>query len=162
VTSLAEIAYGAGWSIVKATPRALAWPVFRAAADRAARRNGPGTQRLRRNLRQVVGPDMPDAELDELVRAGLRSYARYWLDAFQLPRYSREQFLTMFAIERGRHGLRHRAAALGQLGHGRRLGLRERLAADHGRGAAQAGGRLPEVRRVPRVARHGDHPDRRW
>ncbi|MBX6748834.1 MAG: phosphatidylinositol mannoside acyltransferase [Micromonosporaceae bacterium] len=95
------MAYGAGWSIVKATPRSLAWPVFRAAADRAARRNGPGTQRLRRNLRQVVGPDMSDAELDELVRAGLRSYARYWLDAFQLPRYSREDFLTMFAIENG-------------------------------------------------------------
>jgi KDO2-lipid IV(A) lauroyltransferase len=99
VISLAELAYGAGWSIVKAMPRSVAWPVFRAAADRAARRNGPGTQRLRGNLRRVVGPDLPEAELDELVRAGLRSYARYWLDAFQLPRYSREQFLTMFSLE---------------------------------------------------------------
>jgi KDO2-lipid IV(A) lauroyltransferase len=99
VTSLVELAYGAGWSVVKALPRSVAWPVFRAAADRAARRNGPGTQRLRGNLRQVVGPDMPDAELDELVRAGLRSYARYWLDAFQLPRYSREQVLGMFSLQ---------------------------------------------------------------
>jgi len=99
VISLVELAYGAGWSIVKATPRSLAWPVFRAAADHAARRNGPGTQRLRGNLRRVVGPDMSDAELDDLVRAGLRSYARYWLDAFQLPRYSRDQLLTMFAVE---------------------------------------------------------------
>jgi lauroyl/myristoyl acyltransferase len=99
--SLVELAYTAGWTVVRSVPRSVAWPAFRAAADRAARRNGPATQRLRRNLRQVVGPDLPEAELDELVRAGLRSYARYWLDMFQLPRYSPAQFRTMFALENG-------------------------------------------------------------
>lgn len=101
MTTLAELTYGAGWSVVKALPRSVVWPVFRAAADRAARRNGPATQRLRRNLRQVVGPDLPEAELDVLVRDGLRSYARYWLDAFQLPRYSRDQLGGMFELENG-------------------------------------------------------------
>src|SRR4030095_4472216 len=70
-------------------------------ADRAARRNGPGTQRLRRNLRQVVGPAMPEVELDALVRDGLRSYARYWLEAFQLPKYSQKQVLKDFHLENG-------------------------------------------------------------
>jgi KDO2-lipid IV(A) lauroyltransferase len=41
---------------------------------------------LRKNLRRVVGPDMPEPELDELVGAGLRSYARYWLETFRLPK----------------------------------------------------------------------------
>jgi KDO2-lipid IV(A) lauroyltransferase len=99
MTSLVELGYGVGWSVVKALPRSVVWPVFRAGADRAARRNGPGAQRLRRNLRQVVGPDMPEAELDILVRDGLRSYARYWMDAFQLPRYSRQEIEETFELE---------------------------------------------------------------
>jgi KDO2-lipid IV(A) lauroyltransferase len=101
MTSLVEFGYAAGWSVIKALPRSVVWPVFRAGADRAARKNGPGTQRLRRNLRRVVGPDMSDAELDLLVRDGLRSYARYWLEAFRLPTLSREQVLSGFDLERG-------------------------------------------------------------
>jgi phosphatidylinositol dimannoside acyltransferase len=101
VSNLAELGYAAGWSVIKALPKSVVWPVFRVAADRAARRNGPGTQRLRRNLRQVVGPTMPEAELDTLVREGLRSYARYWLEAFQLPRYSQEQVLRDFDLQNG-------------------------------------------------------------
>jgi KDO2-lipid IV(A) lauroyltransferase len=98
VTGLVELLYGAGWSVVKALPRSVVWPVFRAGADQAARRNGPGTQRLRRNLRQVVGPDVPESDLDDLVRKGLRSYARYWLDAFQLPRFSRAELQKRFDL----------------------------------------------------------------
>ena len=99
MTSLVELGYGAGWSVLKALPRSVVWPAFRTGADRAARKNGPGTQRLRRNLRQVVGPELPEAELDVLVRDGLRSYARYWLDAFQLQRYSTSQLNAMFRME---------------------------------------------------------------
>ncbi|OJF13526.1 phosphatidylinositol mannoside acyltransferase [Couchioplanes caeruleus] len=95
---LTELGYAAGWRLVRTLPLPAARAIFNAAADRAARGNGPGTQRLRRNLRQVVGPDMGDAELDELVRAGLRSYARYWMEAFRLPSQSREQFLDGFHL----------------------------------------------------------------
>lgn len=91
--------YAAGWSVIKAVPRPAAWAVFRAGADRAARRNGPGAQRLRRNLRQVVGPDPTEAELDLLVRDGLRSYARYWLEAFRLPRLDKAAILRTFTLE---------------------------------------------------------------
>jgi KDO2-lipid IV(A) lauroyltransferase len=95
---LVGLGYAAGWRLVRSLPRPAARALFTAAADRAHRSNGPGTQRLRRNLRQVVGPDMPDAELEALVRAGLRSYARYWMEAFRLPSQSREQFLADFRV----------------------------------------------------------------
>jgi KDO2-lipid IV(A) lauroyltransferase len=90
---LTEIGFAAGWRVVRMLPLPVARRLFRYAADHAYRRNGPGTQRLRRNLAQVV-PDLPDS----LVRDGLRSYARYWLEAFRLPSQTREQFLAGFGI----------------------------------------------------------------
>jgi phosphatidylinositol dimannoside acyltransferase len=95
---LTELGYAAGWRVVRTLPLPAARALFNAGADRAARGNGPGIQRLRRNLRQVVGPDMPDAELDELVRAGMRSYARYWMEAFRLPSQSKQDFLRDFHL----------------------------------------------------------------
>jgi KDO2-lipid IV(A) lauroyltransferase len=96
-----ELGYAAGWSLIKNLPRPLVWSAFRYAADRAARRGGPGAQRLRGNLRQVVGPDLPEAELDLLVRDGLRSYARYWLEAFRLTKLSHTELLTTFELRNG-------------------------------------------------------------
>ena len=63
------------------------------ARDLAARRGGPGARRLRANLRRVV-PDAAPGELDALVRAGLRSYARYWCEAFRLPSMDRAAVLA--------------------------------------------------------------------
>jgi lauroyl/myristoyl acyltransferase len=96
---LIAFGYAAGWRIIRALPLPAARALFNAVADRGFRGNGPGTQRLRRNLRQVVGPELPEAELEELVRAGLRSYARYWMEAFRLPSRSRAQHLTDFRLE---------------------------------------------------------------
>jgi lauroyl/myristoyl acyltransferase len=98
VSRLADLGYAAGWSLVKNLPESVVWRAFQAGADRAARRNGPGAQRLRRNLRQVVGPDLPEAELDVLVREGLRSYGRYWMEAFRLPRLSKEKIAAGFEL----------------------------------------------------------------
>ncbi len=95
---LTELGYAAGWRLVRMLPLRAARALFNTGADRAARANGPGIQRLRRNLRMVVGPGLPEAELDELVRAGLRSYARYWMEAFRLPSQSRESLRTDFNL----------------------------------------------------------------
>ncbi|HEY2271927.1 MAG TPA: phosphatidylinositol mannoside acyltransferase [Jatrophihabitantaceae bacterium] len=81
-----DLGYAAGWGLVKSAPSGLARRSFAAVADAASVRNGKGAQQLRKNLRRVVGPDMPEPELDELVGAGLRSYARYWLETFRLPK----------------------------------------------------------------------------
>jgi lauroyl/myristoyl acyltransferase len=81
---LSELAYATGWGVVRGMPEPMAKGVFRAAADLGARRNGPGTRQMRRNYARVV-PQAGPAELDELVRAGLRSYARFWKETFRLP-----------------------------------------------------------------------------
>jgi lauroyl/myristoyl acyltransferase len=104
--SLVELGYTAGFGLVKALPRPVAWPAFAVAADTAARRHRRGkgdksTARLAANLRRVVGDSMPQAEFDGLLRRALRSYARYYLDAFQLPARSHDQILRGFRLERG-------------------------------------------------------------
>ena len=98
---------------------------------------------------------MPEAELDALVRAGLRSYARYWLEAFRLPSQTREQLLDRLPSSAQYDELKARAAAratgvvlalphAGNWDAAARLGGRQRLADGHGRRAAQAGGRVYE------------------
>lgn len=84
VGGLADLGYGAGWGLVRRLPAPIASGVFRAGADWAAKRGGAGVRQLRRNLARVV-PRAGEDELDELVRDGVRSYARYWCEAFRLP-----------------------------------------------------------------------------
>jgi KDO2-lipid IV(A) lauroyltransferase len=93
---LTGFGYAAGWRLVRALPLPAARAIFNAAADRAFRSNGPGTQRLRRNLSMVLGPG---DDLEATVRAGLRSYARYWMEAFRLPSQSRGQMLAGFDLD---------------------------------------------------------------
>jgi phosphatidylinositol dimannoside acyltransferase len=84
VSRFAEVGYAAGWQLLRFAPGELVARAFRAGADLAARRDGAGARQLRRNLARVV-PDATPAELDALVRDGLRSYARYWQEVFMLP-----------------------------------------------------------------------------
>lgn len=105
-----EMAYAAGWRIIRTLPEPVAWAIFRSAADRAARRRGGATRRLEQNLRRVVGPDVSDTELAWLVREGLRSYARYWLQSFRLPSLSRHEIERGFRLE-GSHLLGEAVAA---------------------------------------------------
>lgn len=78
------VAYRAGWSLVRRMPAALAYRCFDAIADAAWRRGGRSVQRLRSNY-ATVRPELSGTGLDALVRAGMRSYLRYWCDAFRLP-----------------------------------------------------------------------------
>jgi KDO2-lipid IV(A) lauroyltransferase len=81
-----DLGYAAGWGAVKAVPHGLAERGFRAAADAATVRNGNATRQLRKNLRRVVGPAVSELRMDALVGDALRSYSRYWLETFRLPR----------------------------------------------------------------------------
>jgi phosphatidylinositol dimannoside acyltransferase len=86
--TLVELGYATGWRVVRALPEPAARATFRVAADAAAARRGPAVRQLATNLRRVVGPDLPGDDMDRLVRAGMRSYARYWMEAFRLPSWS--------------------------------------------------------------------------
>jgi KDO2-lipid IV(A) lauroyltransferase len=81
---LVDLGFAAGWGVVRGMPESVARGAFRAGADLATRRGGPGVSQLRRNYARVV-PQAGPAELDELVRDGVRSYARYWRETFRLP-----------------------------------------------------------------------------
>jgi KDO2-lipid IV(A) lauroyltransferase len=73
-------------------PSRLAYRLFDLLADLLWRRSGKSVQRMRSNY-ATVRPELTPAELDVLVRAGLRSYLRYWCDSFRLPDRSVEELI---------------------------------------------------------------------
>lgn len=89
-----DLGYAAGWGAVKYAPAGLSRRAFRRAGDFAANRNGTGTRQLRKNLRRVVGPEVSEPEMDRLVQQALRSYSRYWLETFRLPRMDKAAVAT--------------------------------------------------------------------
>ena len=89
---LASAAFGAGWNLVCRLPESVARALFNFGADVAWRRQGPGVRILEGNLVRVLAADSafsdtdPEfgAELRELSRTVMRSYARYYLETFRM------------------------------------------------------------------------------
>lgn len=81
-----DLAFALAWALVRRLPERLVTAIFVGVADIAVRRDGRGVQRFRANL-AVVRPNASPAELDALTRAGMRSYLRYWQEAFRLPEW---------------------------------------------------------------------------
>jgi KDO2-lipid IV(A) lauroyltransferase len=96
--SAAEWGLLAGWRLVRAMPGGMAGGLFRRGADYAYKKNGRAVRQLARNLRRVT-PAMPEDQFVDLVRAGMRSYARYWCEAFRLPSMSPSALATGFGLE---------------------------------------------------------------
>jgi lauroyl/myristoyl acyltransferase len=94
-----EWAFAFGWSVVKRLPERAAEATFRRAADVLWRRRGPGIIQLERNLARIH-PDASPADLSELSRLSMRSYMRYWCEAFRLPTWSPERVGATFDLER--------------------------------------------------------------
>jgi lauroyl/myristoyl acyltransferase len=87
-----------GWWLVRRLPAPVTRLAFRTAADVAWRRDGRGARRLRWNLARVC-PQLDDRALDRLVRDALRSYLRYWAEAFRLPALARREVLDAFFLD---------------------------------------------------------------
>ncbi|MGW5382852.1 phosphatidylinositol mannoside acyltransferase [Nocardia sp. NPDC003963] len=105
--NVSDRGYAAGWRVVRALPDRVARTLFDRGGDFAARNGGP--LQLRRNLARVVG--LPaEAVSDELVRASMRSYARYWREAFRLPAMDHAELVRSGRISV--IGLEHVDAAL--------------------------------------------------
>ncbi|WP_257158340.1 phosphatidylinositol mannoside acyltransferase [Corynebacterium cystitidis] len=81
---LSATGYLAGWKLIGKLPQSWVTVLFNWGADRASK-DGAGMDMLRRNLTRVVGAHNVTRDL---VRASVRSYARYWREAFRLPRLS--------------------------------------------------------------------------
>lgn len=97
------VGYAAGWRLLRALPQRWAVWSFDKGADHVARRNG-GPPQLRRNLARVLGV-APEQVPEDLLRASLRSYARYWREAFRLPAMDPVQLAEQ--IESSATGLEH-------------------------------------------------------
>ncbi|WP_411702245.1 phosphatidylinositol mannoside acyltransferase [Corynebacterium sp. LaCa142] len=78
---VAAAGYLAGWKVVRRLPEPVARTIFRWGADFASD-HGRGMDGLRGNLTRVVGAENVTREL---VRDSMRSYMRYWMEAFRLP-----------------------------------------------------------------------------
>ena len=87
--ALAVGGFRLGWSAVRRLPERAAYGLFDRVADAAVARGGTGVRRLRANYARVR-PELGEDELDDLVRAGMRSYMRYYCEAFRLPDRSAE------------------------------------------------------------------------
>lgn len=108
----ADVGFGLGWKAVNRMPERAAYATFQRFADRSWVKHGAGVQQLERNLRRVR-PDVSYDELRELSRAGMRSYSRYWCDAFRLPSWSRERIVNSIRAEGEEHLIAAKAAGRG-------------------------------------------------
>jgi KDO2-lipid IV(A) lauroyltransferase len=90
--------YLTGWRAVRWMPERQARAVFDQLADGVYRRNGRGVRQLRRNLDRVTG-----GAGEPLVRAGVRSYLRYWREAFRLPDWPAERLVAGTRVTGERH-----------------------------------------------------------
>lgn len=97
--SLTAWLYSVGWQVTQALPEPAANAVFRQMADALWRRGAGGVLQLERNL-QRVHPDYDHDAIRELSRAGMRSYLRYWCEAFRLPSWSTARIRDTFVLER--------------------------------------------------------------
>ncbi len=80
--SLVDFGYQAGWVLVKRLPSGIARNLFRKIADWSYQKDITGVQQLRANLAFMTGVAADSLVLETLVRDGMRSYLRYWEDAF--------------------------------------------------------------------------------
>ena len=92
-----EWAFSTGWRLVRRLPEPAARSAFEQAADAMWWREGPSVQQLQRNLLRVR-PELSRTELRHLSRQGLRSYLRYWCDAFRLPSWPLERISGTFDL----------------------------------------------------------------
>ncbi len=105
---LTGLAFGVGWTLMCRLPESWARALFMAGADIAWRRQGHGVQILEGNLVRVIRTNSGDSpwddidgkELRTLSRAVLRSYARYYMEAFRLQVIPRQRILDGMHVNR--------------------------------------------------------------
>ena len=91
------IAYLLAWRLIGILPERLAYGLANKIADYLYKKNGKGVQRLRSNYARVE-PFMSEADLDQLTKAGMRSYLRYWIDTFRLNKWSKERIVSTTTV----------------------------------------------------------------
>lgn len=86
------------WRVIPRLPDALVRAVFAVIAIMAHAVRAAGVRQLESNLARVC-PHLSRRQLRRLTRAGMRSYMRYYGEAFQLPGLTREQIAARVRAE---------------------------------------------------------------
>jgi len=89
MSNFANFAYGLAWFLVKRLPNKFTLVIFRKIADYAYKKDIKGVQQLRANLSFMLSLSKDSIELEKLVKEGMRSYLRYWQEAFRLPKWDK-------------------------------------------------------------------------
>ena len=76
------------WSFANSIQK-LSRKLFIKIADVSYQKDIKGVQQLRANLAFMTGLKSDSIELEQLVKDGMRSYLRYWEDAFRLPTWNK-------------------------------------------------------------------------
>lgn len=87
-----------GWRLAARLPESVVRGAMLVAADVAWWRRGKGVRRLEANL-QRVRPDADVRALRRLSRQGMRTYLRYYAEAFTLGQVTRDQLLARVRAE---------------------------------------------------------------
>jgi KDO2-lipid IV(A) lauroyltransferase len=91
------IAYLLAWRLIGVLPERSAYGLANKIADYLYKKNGKGVKRLRSNYARVK-PLISDEDLDQLTKAGMRSYLRYWIDTFRLNKWSKERIVSTTTV----------------------------------------------------------------
>jgi phosphatidylinositol dimannoside acyltransferase len=97
-TAATDAAFGLGWTLTRHAPEGVAQAAFARVADQIWRQRGTGVRRLEANLRRACPDD--DTLIRDLSRRAMRSYLRYWCEAFRLPTWSKQQVVDRVVTER--------------------------------------------------------------
>ena len=97
--AVTEWAFASGWRVVRWLPEAAAYRLFDVMADQLWKRRAGGVEQLEANLARVH-PQASAEEIRILSRAGMRSYMRYYCEAFRLPKWSRSRITDTFIVDR--------------------------------------------------------------
>jgi len=112
-------AYVAAWRGARLLPERTAYALGDRVADRVSARGGRGVRRLRDNLARAVPGASPE-ELRRLTAEAVRSYLRYWVDAFRLPDWDVDRVVAPVRTvgdEPVREALAAGRGVVGALGH---------------------------------------------
>jgi lauroyl/myristoyl acyltransferase len=90
---LVDYAFRAAWAVTRHSPEPVAERILEGIAERVWRQRGVGIQQLEANLRRAA-PQASAHELTELSHEALRSYFRYWHEAFRLQAMSPSRIVT--------------------------------------------------------------------
>lgn len=90
-------AYFFGWSVVRRISEKSAQSLFSNLGRWMYGRNGKSVDRLRSNLSRVF-PKLAPKDLEVLVRRGVLSYMRYWMETFRSPDWDRERILSTVTV----------------------------------------------------------------